>query len=68
MKKTYIVPEVTKVIYGDAIMEGEIKPQSVGLKGSVSGQTDTNWQFGEDGQTGHDPDAKRNGRFWDDEY
>ena len=40
----------------------------VGLKGNVSGQTDTGWQFGEDGQTGHDPDAKRNGRFWDDEY
>lgn len=68
MKKSYFAPEVKKIIYIEAIMEGEVNPGSVGMEGNVSGQTDTGWQFGEDGQTGHDPDAKRTGRFWDDEY
>lgn len=68
MKKPYFAPEVKKIIYIEAIMEGEVNPGSVGMEGNVSGQTDTGWQYGEDGQTGHDPDAKGTGRFWDDEY
>ena len=68
MKKTYIVPEVTKVIYGDAIMEGEINPQSVMMQDGVEGEDDAIWGPGGEGQTGHNPDAKGTGRFWDDEY
>ena len=68
MKKIYQTPQISKVIYSENLMEGEILIQSVGMKGSVTGETDTNWQFGKDGKTGDDPDAKTSGRFWDDEY
>lgn len=68
MKKIYQTPQISKVIYSENLMEGEILIQSVGMKGSVTGQTDTDWQFGNDGTTGDDPDAKTSGRFWDDEY
>ncbi len=66
MKKTYIAPEVKKVFYCDSIMEG-INPTSVMMEGGVEGEDDGTWSGGGEGQTGHDPDAKRNGRFWDDE-
>lgn len=67
MKKSYIAPEVKKVIYGEAIMEG-INPVSVMIKGGVEGEDDATWGPGGEGQTGHNPDAKQNGRgFWDDE-
>lgn len=68
MKKIYQTPQINKVIYSENLMEGEILIESVGMKGSVQGQTDTNWQFGEDGHIGDRPDAKGTGRFWDDEY
>ena len=68
MKKIYQTPQISKVIYSENLMEGEILIQSVGMKGSVTGETDTNWQFGNDGTKGDDPDAKGTGRFWDDEY
>ena len=38
---------------------------SVGQGGSVTGQDDTNWEFGGDGNSGHDPDAKKF-NLWDD--
>lgn len=68
MKKIYQTPQINKVIYSENLMEGEILIQSVGMKGSVTGEKDTNWQFGEDGHIGDRPDAKGTGRFWDDEY
>lgn len=66
MKKSYIAPEIKKVFYGDAIMEG-INPQSVMMQGNVPGEDDTTWGPGGEGTSGDNPDAKRNGRFWDDE-
>ncbi|MBR5350815.1 MAG: hypothetical protein IK124_06245 [Prevotella sp.] len=67
MKKSYIAPEVKKVFYCDAIMEG-INPQSVMMQGNVPGENDATWGPGGEGHTGDNPDAKQNGRgFWDDE-
>ncbi len=69
MKKIYQTPKVSKIIYLTDIMESEITPDSAGLKGSVTGQTDTDWDFGGTlPGTGITNDAKTNGRsFWDDE-
>ena len=72
MKKIYQTPKVSKVIYLTDIMESAITPDSTGVKGSVTGQTDTDWEFGgtmptQPGSGMITNDAKGNGRsFWDD--
>lgn len=68
MKKIYQAPQVQKVIYCDSIMEEGPNVNSYGLGGSVTGQDDTDWTPGGNGQSGQTPDAKGTGRFWDDEY
>lgn len=68
MKKIYQTPKVDRIIYLNDIMESDMKPESVGVKGSVTGQTDTDWDFGGTlPGTGITNDAKGTGRFWDDE-
>ncbi len=67
MKKTYIAPEAHIECRFAEVMQ--LPVESVGQKGSVSGQTDTNWEFGgtpneEDGPL--NPTAKKG--FWDDDY
>lgn len=70
MKKIYQTPEISKVLYGSAIMEKELTPASVGMSGhgGDDGTSDLNPGFGGDGGSGQGVDAKQNGRgFWDDE-
>lgn len=61
MKKIYLKPEIEEVI-SEEIMQ--IPLQSVGKTGNVTGETDTNWEFGGDGSETDNPDAK-GGNLWD---
>lgn len=66
MKKTYQVPKIDKVVFCsvDSILEGSTDPF---IEGSNNGDNQT-WTGDGPGTGTDDPDAKRNGRFWDDEY
>ena len=63
MQKIYVRPEIEEVVLEDLM---EIVVDSVGQKGSVTGQDDTDWGFG--GTPGEDdivtPTAK-DGNLWD---
>ena len=65
MKKIYVRPEMEEVVLEDLM---EIVVDSVGQKGSVTGQTDTNWGFGgtpdEDDEFTVTPTAK-DGNLWE---
>ena len=65
MKKTYKTPEVSLVMLGEEIMDG-LTQKSVAADGLLPDGTG----IGDGGgsSSGDDPDAKRSGRFWDDEY
>lgn len=56
MRKKYIRPSA-ELVHMENIMEGN-NPHSVGAKGSVTGENDTNWGFGGDGEQTDTPDAK----------
>lgn len=66
MKKIYVRPEIEEVVLEDLM---EIVVDSVGQKGSVKDQTDTDWDFAGDA-TGDNitPTAKDNNLWdgWDD--
>ena len=63
MKKTYIAPKATIECRFAEVMQ--LPLNSVGQSGSVTGQTDTNWDFDGDGKSTDDPDAKKF-NLWDD--
>lgn len=69
MKKKYQAPQVNMIVYGDAIMEGALTVESVGVSGhGNTGAEDLDAGFGGNGGSGQRVDAKGNGRgFWDDE-
>ena len=64
MKKKYTTPEVRLVMLGEEIMDG-LTQKSVGADGLLPDNTGIS--DGGNAASGDDPDAKRNGRFWDDE-
>lgn len=55
MKKRYIKPEIDKLTTGPLL---DLPLTSVGMEGSVTGQNDTGWEFGDDGNASDIPDAK----------
>ena len=57
MKKQYISPSIESIIT-TPIMQGALPLNSVGQSGSVTDQTDTDWDFGGDGSSSHTVDAK----------
>ena len=61
MKKIYLKPEIEEII-SEKFMQ--IPLQSVGKTGNVTGESDTNWEFGGDGSSTDTPDAK-SGNLWD---
>ena len=63
MKKTYIAPKAEIECCFAEVMQ--LPLNSVGQSGSVTGQTDTNWDFDGDGKSTDDPDAKKF-NLWDD--
>ena len=65
MKKIYVRPEIEEVVLEDLM---EIVVDSVGQKGSVDGQTDTDWDFAGDATGNITPTAKDNNLWegWDD--
>ena len=65
MKKKYTTPEVRLVMLGEEIMDG-LTQKSVGADGLLPDGTQIN--DGGNADPIDDPDAKRNGRCWDDEY
>ena len=64
MKKTYIAPEAHIECRFAEVMQ--LPVESVGQKGSVKNQTDTDWDFGGDAEGEITPTAKKG--FWDDDY
>lgn len=62
MKKIYVRPEIEEIFLG-RLMD-QLPVESVGQKGSVTGQTDTGWEFGGDAEEGITPTAK-GGNLWD---
>lgn len=65
MKKIYVRPEIEEVVLEDVM---QIPVESVGQKGSVEGQTDTDWDFGGNAEGDITPTAKDNNLWdgWDD--
>ncbi len=63
MKKIYIAPNAEIECCIAEVMQ--LPLNSVGQSGSVTGQTDTNWDFDDDGKSTDDPDAKKF-NLWDD--
>ena len=65
MKKIYVRPEIEEVVLEDLM---EIVVDSVGQKGSVKDQTDTDWDFAGDATGNITPTAKDNNLWdgWDD--
>ena len=63
MKKIYIAPNAEIECCIAEVMQ--LPLNSVGQSGSVTGQTDTNWDFDGDGKSTDDPDAKKF-NLWDD--
>lgn len=61
MKKIYVRPEIEEVVLEDVM---QIPVESVGQKGSVEGQTDTDWDFGGNAEGDITPTAKDN-NLWD---
>ena len=64
MKKAYIVPKTYIECQTAEVMQ--IQVNSYGAAGSVTGQTDTDWDNGGNGGKNDTPDAKKG--FWDDDY
>lgn len=62
MKREYFRPHI-EIIVTESLLDNV---QSYGQKGSVTDQTDTDWGFGGDGNSGDTPDAKGN-NIWDEE-
>ena len=62
MKKIYVRPEIEEVVLGDLL--DQIPVDSVGQKGSVTDQDDTDWQFGGTASGDITPTAK-GGNLWD---
>lgn len=63
MKKKYIAPKATIECRFAEVMQMNLN--SVGQQGSVTGESDTNWEFGDDGKPTDNPDAKKF-NLWDD--
>ena len=63
MKKIYVKPEAEVECTFAELMQ--LPLNSVGKTGSVTGETDTNWEFGGDGSETDNPDAKKF-NLWDD--
>lgn len=62
MKKEYKRPVIEK-IYGESLL-ANVTPSSLGIQseipGGESGGQEHRWEFGGDGNSGDDPDAKWN--------
>jgi len=62
MKKYYIKPEIEAIIFEKLLQQ--IPSDSVGIKGGVTGEGDTQWDFGGDAEGNLTPTAK-SGNLWD---
>ena len=64
MKKYYIKPEIEAIIFEKLLQQ--IPSDSVGIKGGVTGESDTKWDFGGDAEENLNltPTAK-SGNLWD---
>ena len=62
MKKYYIKPEIEEIIFEKLLQQ--IPSDSVGIKGGVTGESDTQWDFGGDAEGNLTPTAK-SGNLWD---
>lgn len=58
MKYTYLKPEIEE-IFTEALA-ANVTPSSLGLQSEIPDDNDHRWEFGGNGNSGDDPDAKWN--------